>query len=192
MLALGLAVLFLPAALGASDHADPLVLEVLESGITDLYAFPDGDQLIVMLNVRRALTTPPPYQLEPFEYAIYMDVHSEVTIDNLQQRVRYGGTIKEPSRIKDLGLRLGGLNIGAFFGAQPDTPAKLVGFAFAFEHLEVAAYEQLRRVAERADDQATADLAERLAGEEREAAAKLAGHFDEAVEAALAKQGVAV
>ena len=101
MLALGLAVLFSPAALSGSDHADPLVLEVLESGITDLFAFPDGDQLIVMLNVRRALTTPPPYQLEPFEYAIYMDVHSEVTIDNLQQRVRYGGTVKDPSRIKE-------------------------------------------------------------------------------------------
>ena len=101
MLALGLAVLFLPAALSGSDHADPLVLEVLESGITDLFAFPDGDQLVVMLNVRRALTTPPPYQLEPFEYAIYMDVHSEVTIDNPQEKVRYGGTIKEPSRIKE-------------------------------------------------------------------------------------------
>ena len=96
MLVLGLAVLFSPAALSGSDHADPLVLEVLESGITDLFAFPDGDQLIVMLNVRRALTTPPPYQLEPFEYAIYMDVHSEVTFDNLQEKVRYGGTVKEP------------------------------------------------------------------------------------------------
>ena len=31
--------------------------------------------------------------------------------------------------------------------AQPNTPAKLAGFAFAFEHLEIAAYELLRRVA---------------------------------------------
>ena len=54
-----------------------------------------------MLNVRRALTAPPPYQLEPFEYAIYMDVHSEVTFDNPAEKARYGGTIKNPSRIKE-------------------------------------------------------------------------------------------
>jgi hypothetical protein len=96
-----LALLFLPARLNSSDHADPIVLEVLESGITDLYAFPEGDQLIVMLNVRRALTTPPPYQLEPFEYAIYMDVHTEVTFDKAQEKARYGGTIPNPSGIKE-------------------------------------------------------------------------------------------
>ena len=38
------------------------------------------------------------------------------------------------------------------FGAQPDTPAKLAGFAYAFEHLEIGAYELLRRVAQRAGD----------------------------------------
>jgi hypothetical protein len=101
ILFLSLAALFFPAALNSSDHADPIVLEVLESGITDLFAFPDGDQLIVMLNVRRALTAPPPYQLEPFEYAIYMDVHSEVTVDNAQHKARYGGTIKNPDGIKE-------------------------------------------------------------------------------------------
>jgi ferritin-like metal-binding protein YciE len=96
-----------------------------------------------------------------------------------------------PSKVKDVGLRLGGFNLGGFFGVQPDTPAKLVGFAYAFEHLEVAAYELLRRVAERAGDPDTVALAERLAAAEREAAAKLAGRFDDAVEAALAEQGVA-
>jgi hypothetical protein len=49
----------------------------------------------------------------------------------------------DPSRLKDAVLRIGGLNLGAFFAAQPDTPAKLAGFAFAFEHLEIGAYEQL-------------------------------------------------
>ena len=101
ILFLALTLSFLPAAIDSSDHADPIVLEVLESGITDLFAFPDGDRMVVMLNVRRALTAPPPYQLEPFEYAIYMDIHSEVTVDNAEQRARYGGTIKTPSGIKE-------------------------------------------------------------------------------------------
>ncbi len=94
-----------------------------------------------------------------------------------------------PSRFKSALLRVGGLNLGGFFGAQPDTPAKLAGFAFAFEHLEVAAYELLRRVAERAGDEETAQLAERIAGDERAAAAAVHACFEPAVEAALAAQG---
>jgi ferritin-like metal-binding protein YciE len=88
-------------------------------------------------------------------------------------------------------LRLGGVNLGAFFGAQPDTPAKLAGFAFAFEHLEVAAYELLRRVAERAGDHETARLAARIAGDERAAAASIHAQFEPAMDAALRAQGVA-
>jgi ferritin-like metal-binding protein YciE len=96
-----------------------------------------------------------------------------------------------PSRIKDIGMRLGGFNIGGFFGAQPDTPAKLTGFAFAFEHLEVAAYEQLGRVAQRAGDAEAAQLAATIAAEERAMAARLAQHWDGAVDSALAEQGIA-
>src|SRR3989440_7725338 len=96
ILSLALALLLFPAAINSSDHADPINLEVLESGITDLFAFPDGDQMIVMLNARRALTAPPPYQLEPFEFAIYMDLHTQVTIDNAEERARYGGRVPKP------------------------------------------------------------------------------------------------
>ena len=46
-----------------------------------------------------------------------------------------------PSRFQNTALRLGAVNLGVFFAAQPDTPVKLGGFAFAFEHLEIAAYE---------------------------------------------------
>jgi hypothetical protein len=101
ILMLALALLFLPIALESSDHADPINLKVLESGLTDLFAFPDGDQMIVMLNVRRALTAPPPYQLEPFEFAIYMDLHTKVTVDNAQHKAVYGGSIAKPEGIKE-------------------------------------------------------------------------------------------
>jgi ferritin-like metal-binding protein YciE len=94
-----------------------------------------------------------------------------------------------PSRFKSAMLRIGGINLGGFFGAQPDPPAKLAGFAFAFEHLEVASYELLRRVALRAGDDETARIAERIASEERAAAAAMRSGFERAIEAALDAQG---
>jgi ferritin-like metal-binding protein YciE len=92
--------------------------------------------------------------------------------------------------IKDVGMRLGGFNVGGFFGAQPDTPAKLTGFAYAFENLEIAAYEQLSRVAERAGDHETAELARSIIGQERAMAGRLAEQWDSAVDSALEDQGV--
>lgn len=82
-----------------------------------------------------------------------------------------------PSAIKDAMLRLGALNWGAFFGAQPDTPAKLAGFAYAVENLEVAAYELLLRVARRAGDEETVSLAESILAEEEKAAEAVADQW---------------
>jgi ferritin-like metal-binding protein YciE len=93
-----------------------------------------------------------------------------------------------PARFQAGALRLGALNLGAFFKAQPQTPVKLAGFAYAFEALETAAYELLRRTAQRAGDEATALLAERIAGEERAAGERIAATWDAVVEATLAQQ----
>lgn len=90
-----------------------------------------------------------------------------------------------PSLFQNTGMGIGGANLGGFFAAQPDTPVKLAGFAFAFEHLEIAAYELLRRVAERAGDSETIAVAARIAGEERAAAERIAGTWDAAVAAAF-------
>jgi ferritin-like metal-binding protein YciE len=94
----------------------------------------------------------------------------------------------KPSRLKDAALRVGALNWGAFFAAQPDTPAKLCGFAYAFEHLEIAGYELLRRVADRAGDTEAAQIAGRILGEERGAAARLRSLFPQALDASLRDQ----
>jgi ferritin-like metal-binding protein YciE len=127
---------------------------------------------------------------EPRASKLFEDHLAETRIQESELEERLSERDSSPSKIKDIGLRLGGLNIGAFFGAQPDTPAKLIGFAYAFENLEVAGYEQLKRVAERAGDQETVALADRLAAEERDAAAKVFDLFDPAVDAALAEQEV--
>jgi ferritin-like metal-binding protein YciE len=123
--------------------------------------------------------------------AVYSD-HLAETRDHAELvEARLHALGGDPSSVKDSALRLGALNWGAFFQAHPDTPGKLAAFAFAFEHLEVGGYEQLRVVAARAGDTETVELAERILAEERHAAEQIEGVFDEAVQAALAAQSVA-
>jgi len=97
----------------------------------------------------------------------------------------------DPSSLKDAALRLGALNWAAFFRGQPDTPGKLAAFVRAFEYLEIGVYEQLKRVARLAGDEESAQAAERILEQEREASDRLAGAFGEAVTASLDALGVA-
>jgi ferritin-like metal-binding protein YciE len=122
------------------------------------------------------------------ELAKLYDEHLTETREH-ERRVRehleaVGGST---SALKDAAMRVGALNWGAFFAAHPDTPAKLAGFAFAFEHLEIAGYRQLQRVAHRAADEETVRVADLNLADERAAAEKLAAHWDVAIEASLAQ-----
>jgi ferritin-like metal-binding protein YciE len=112
--------------------------------------------------------------------------HLEETRDQ-QRRVRdrLEQLEKSPSVLKDAVLRIGALNWGMFFAAQPDTPGKLAAFAYAFEHLEIGGYEELKRVAERAGDTSTVVLAEEILVQERAAADRIAAAWDRAAEASL-------
>lgn len=110
--------------------------------------------------------------------------HSEQMESRLQARG------ESPSAIKDAALRLGALNLSVFFKAQVDTPAKLAGFAYAFEHLEVAAYELLKRFATRAGDEQTVGAAAAILVQERAAAARVQALFDQALDASLEAAGV--
>src|SRR4051794_17917504 len=92
---------------------------------------------------------------------------------------------ESPSRLKDAAMKLGGVGWGTFFGAHPDTVGKLNGFAYAFEFLEMGGYEQLKRVAARAGDHVTEQVAESILAEERAAADKLFAQFDRTAELSL-------
>jgi ferritin-like metal-binding protein YciE len=123
--------------------------------------------------------------------ATAFDEHLEETqrhAELVQQRL--GARGGSPSAIKDAALRLGAVNLGMFLKAQTDTPAKLDAFAYAFEHLEVAAYELLKRVAARAGDEETVAMANEILFDERAAAARIHSLFDHALEASLQEAGV--
>jgi ferritin-like metal-binding protein YciE len=131
-----------------------------------------------------------PEIVEDQQLAALLREHLEETRgheERIRRMLKQRGAV--PSLLKDAALRLGALNWGAFFQAHPDTPGKLIAFAYAFEHLEIGGYEQLRRVAERAGDVGAAGEIDRILVEERGAAAKLRASFDRAVDAALAAKG---
>ncbi len=118
-----------------------------------------------------------------------VDAYAEHRSDTEGHLQRVGERLQErgssPSRIKDAALGLGGLNWGAFFRAQPDTPAKLAAFSYAFEHLEIGAYELLGRVATRAGDEKTQQLAASILAQEQKAAERLHSMFATALEVSL-------
>jgi len=118
------------------------------------------------------------------EHLTQTDEHERLVSARLHARGSH------PSTIKDAALRVGALNWGAFFQAQPDTPAKLAGFAYAFEHLEIAGYELLKRVARRAADGETEQMAERIIADERHAAEGIHSLLEQALEASLPKLGM--
>lgn len=80
---------------------------------------------------------------------------------------------ESPSKLKDLAQKGGAMATGALAKAAPDTTGKLAIQAYAFEHLEIASYRMLRVVAERAGDQETVALAERILAEEQAAASRV-------------------
>jgi ferritin-like metal-binding protein YciE len=64
--------------------------------------------------------------------------------------------------------------------------------AFATEHLEIASYELLRRIAEKAGDEETAQAAREIIAEEQEMADFVAANWDLFATASLREAGVAV
>jgi ferritin-like metal-binding protein YciE len=89
------------------------------------------------------------------------------------------------SLIKDLAGRLTAAQLGAGAVADSDTPAKLVAVAYGFEHFEIAMYELLKRVAQRAGDQDAVEMADKILVNERQAAEKLAASYDLALERSI-------
>jgi ferritin-like metal-binding protein YciE len=91
----------------------------------------------------------------------------------------------EPSTVKDVAGKVGGWGMVLFARLNPDTPGKLAVHAYAYEHMELSAYELLRRMAERAGDEQVAELAGRIGAQERAMADRIADGWDRALDASL-------
>src|SRR5918999_1681990 len=104
-------------------------------------------------------------------------------------RARLEARGADPSKVKDLVARAGGVGMVLFARSQPDTPGKLTAHAFSYEHMELAAYDLLALVAERAGDRETVDTARSIREQEAAMSARLEACFDRAVEASLRDTG---
>src|SRR5436305_1364723 len=93
-----------------------------------------------------------------------------------------------PSKAKDVALQAAAVGLGTALQAAPDTPLRLATVAFAFENLEAATYRLIRRLAERAGDQETVAIADRILEQEEAAAELVAGTFDRALEVTLGEE----
>jgi ferritin-like metal-binding protein YciE len=167
------------ASLRARDTDD--VQAVLRTYLADAHAI--EAQSIQLLESGEEMVDDSPTLARLFEAHL---AESRRQQEQVEERLdALGGT---RSLVKDAAMRIGALEWGSFFLGHPDTPGKLAGFAYAFEHLEIGGYEQLRRVAQRAGDPDTVRVAEQVLAQERATAEELSGAFDEAVSAALAAQ----
>jgi ferritin-like metal-binding protein YciE len=165
----------------------------VEASLREKNAEDIGSDLVKYLRDAHALEAQALQLLESGPRIAGFDALADVFRDHLEQTREHQRLVDErlaahgsrPARFHAGAMRVGALNLGTFFKAQPDTPAKLAGFAYAFEALETGAYELLRRVAVRAGDEKTVATAERILAEEQAAAERVAGTWDAAAELVL-------
>ena len=108
---------------------------------------------------------------------------TEQQAERLEARLRAHDA--SPSLVKEAGGIVGALMKGVVDAARPDKPGRNARDGFATEHMEIASYELLERVAKRAGDTETAKVARQNRKEEREIARKITANWDKVVDLTL-------
>jgi ferritin-like metal-binding protein YciE len=143
------------------------------------------EQMSLQMTKAAAKTTDDPQLRELFEH------HHEETEQHeqlIRERIEAHGA--STSTIKDIGARMAAVGKGLAASGPKDTPGRLARDGYVQEQTEIASYELLSRVAERAGDEQTADVARRILRNERETAEKIAASWDHAAELSLQAAGV--
>jgi ferritin-like metal-binding protein YciE len=137
-------------------------------------------QLDVMID-----TTEDPEMLEDLRrHKEETERHERLLLERLES---YG---ERPSVVKEAGSIFAALSKGLIDKGRPAKAARNARDGFVAEHMEIACYELLERVARRAGDEQTAEVARQNRADERAMVRKIASSWDRVVELSVREEGV--
>lgn len=143
-------------------------------------------QVLRMLDSMIANTRDPEIRGALERHRAQTEAHDE----RLRQRLEAMG--KSPSAIEQAATAGAAAGKGILDQLRSDKPAKTARDGYMTEHMEIAAYELLERIALRAGDPMTAEVAQRNLRDEEEMARRIASQWDRIVELTLQEEGVRV
>ncbi len=132
-------------------------------------------------------TTDDPEILDALEYH---KVQTQKHADRMAERLEAHEAT--PSAVKQIGGVLGALAKMPLDFVRGEKAGRNARDAYATEHLEIASYELLRRIAEKAGDEQTALAAQEIIAEEQAMAKLIEANWDTFAELSLREEGVTV
>jgi len=158
--------------------------EQLVKHIDDAYAM---EQNVLRVLDGMISTTDDPEILDALEHhKMQTQGHS----DRMAMRLEAHGA--EPSAVKQIGGVLGALAKLPLDFVRGENAGRNARDGYATEHLEIASYELLRRVAEKAGDEETAQAAREIIEEEKAMAKLIGDNWDRFAELSLKEEGITV
>jgi ferritin-like metal-binding protein YciE len=145
------------------------------------------EQNVVRMLDGMIATTDDPEILDSLEHH---KLQTQGHADRMAARLEAHGA--SPSTVKQLGGVLGALAKMPLDLVRGEKAGRNARDAYATEHMEIASYELLRRVAQKAGDEETATAAQEIILEEKAMATVIEQNWDRFAELSLQEEGVTV
>jgi ferritin-like metal-binding protein YciE len=113
---------------------------------------------------------------------------TEQQAERLEECLREHGT--SPSKVKEAGGMMAAMMKGVLDVARNDKAGRNARDGFATEHMEIASYQMLERVAKKAGDKHTAAVARQNREEEEAMARSINAKWSKIVEQSLREEGI--
>ena len=165
--------------MASTDLKDQLVKHIDE-------AYAMEQNVLRMLDGMIETTDDPEIKQELVQHKVETERHAE----RMQQRLEANDA--SPSMVKEAGGIVGALMKSVLDMTRPEKAGRNARDGYATEHMEIAAYELLARIASRAGDEETAAAAREIIGEEQAMAKKIEASWDRFAELSLREQGITV
>jgi ferritin-like metal-binding protein YciE len=152
--------------------------------IDEAYAMEQN--VLRMLDGMIETTDDPEIKEELRQHKLETERHAE----RMQQRLEANDA--SPSAVREAGGMAGALVKSVVEMARAEKAGRNARDGYTTEHMEIAAYQLLERIAKRAGDEETAEAARLNRADEEKMAKKLDSHWDKFADLSLREQGVTV